>query len=158
MCVFCKMSNLNLNMVCLFSVPDEPVCHTLCCRTTQCRVLTITGSLFSGNLPAPTTQVKKKKSFYYLTQVRLLTGGGHTWVMENQNRGGKVAEDGTQSKRESSSSFCLPKVYPVVYTPRRAAAPRAEGATLWSKMKYVTYLAVFQRGFSVRGSHMCPVF
>lgn len=40
-------------------------------------------------------------------------------------RKGKVAEDGTQS---------LPRVYPVVYTPRRAAAPRAEGATLWSKM------------------------
>lgn len=78
---------------------------------------------------------KKKKAgrICYLTRVQPVTGGD-IWAIEKQNQGGKVAEDGTQSKRESSSSFCLPKVYPVVYTPRRAAAPRAEGATLWSKI------------------------
>lgn len=55
--------------------------------------------------------------------------GGDEGVTEKQNQGGKVAEDGTRSLPK----LCLPKVYPVVYTPRRAAAPRAEGATLWSK-------------------------
>lgn len=55
-------------------------------------------------------------------------------MTEKQNQGGMFAEDGTQSKRDNSSSFCLPKVYPVVYTPRRAAAPRADGALMRSKM------------------------
>lgn len=126
-----KMSNSD--MVCLFSVPDKPTHHILYWKTSQCRVLTITGSLFSGNLPADRKlKIKKYIRGYYL--IPGTAGGGDIRAMEKQNQGGKVAEDGTQSKRESSSSFCLPKVYPVVYTPRRAAAPRAEGATLWSKM------------------------
>lgn len=89
-----------------------------------------------------------------LTRVQLVAGG--------DTRGGKVAEDGTQSKRESSSSFCLPKVYPVVYTPRRAAAPRAERATLWSKMNmwHIWLVSERERGPlrpAVGGSPMCPV-
>lgn len=36
--------------------------------------------------------------------------------------------------KERVALLSVPKVYPVVYTPRRAAAPRAARATLWSKM------------------------
>lgn len=104
-----------------------------------------------------TVQINKISRIYCLTQVELLTGGGDMWEIESQNQGRKVAEDGTQIKRESSSSFCLPKVYPVVYTPRRAAAPRAEGATLWSKMNMWHIWLFSKRVFSRRITHV-PIF
>lgn len=37
------------------------ICHIVHCRTTQCRVLTITGSSFSGNLPEPYRSTKRWK-------------------------------------------------------------------------------------------------
>lgn len=109
-------------------------------------------------------QNKKTTSrVYCLTRVQLVTGDDDdNWVTEKQNQGGKVAEDGTQSKRESSSSFCLPKVYPVVYTPRWAAAPRAERVTLWSKMNmwHIWLVSERERGplrLAAGGSPMRPV-
>lgn len=49
--------------------------------------------------------------------------------------------------RDNRSSFCLPEVYPVVYTPRRAAAPRADRASMRSKMNmwhiWLFFLFVF---------------
>lgn len=106
-----------------------------------------------------TIQVYKKLK--YFTPHLLFdpgTAGDRWWYM---SEGGKVAEGGTQSKRENSSSFCLPKVYPVVYTPRRAAAPRAEGATLWSKMNMWHIWLFSEREWgplrlAVGGTPMCP--
>lgn len=124
------------------------------CRTTQCRVLTITGSLFFWEIACSAVTVRGRRQnsrAYYLDPG---TASGCWWGCTSDRKqtwGGKVAEDGTQSKGESSSSFCLPKVYPVVYTPRRAAAPRAEGATLRSKMNMWHIWLFLERGDESRG-------
>lgn len=61
-------------MVCLFSVPDKRICHIPYCRATQCKVLTITGTFFiPGNSAA---EPYRSRKIYYLTQARLVAGGG----------------------------------------------------------------------------------
>lgn len=72
----------------------------------------------------------------------------------------EVAEDGTWSKRESNSSFCLPKVYPVVYTPRGPCSKSRESHTVEQK-EYVTYLFSEKKRGSLRlavgGTSVYPV-
>lgn len=68
----------------------------------------------------------------------------------------KVAEDRDPEWKESVASLSFrqkvfPHTRPVVYTPKRAAAPRADSATLWSKNVYVTYLARFPEGERTQG-------
>lgn len=106
------------NTVGLFSVPDKCIGGMLDFR--QSREMW---------LPSRTGQEKVgggKKVLHLLFDPGW-AGGWREECWKNKTEERKVAEDGIQSTRESCSSFCLPKVYPVVYTPRRAAAPRAEG-------------------------------
>lgn len=85
---------------------------------------------------ALTWQKKKKKASHICFLHRGAAGDRRRWFTretEVRRREGCWGWD-PELKERVRSSFCLPKVYPVVYTPRQAAAPRAEGATLRSKM------------------------